>query len=73
MTRFTIAILLLTSNATDRNEVAAAGPEVANRAETRYLSFQLMTGLPGYAGPQPKPGHFALSKAQLDEFVHSVR
>ena len=31
-----------------------------------------MTGLHGYAGPQPKPGHFALSKPQLEEFVHDV-
>ena len=31
-----------------------------------------MTGLHGYAGPQPMPGHFALSKAQLEEFVHDV-
>src|ERR1700733_9811914 len=41
-------------------------------AETRYVTFQLMTGLHGYAGPQPMPGHFALSKAQLEEFVHDV-
>ena len=31
-----------------------------------------MTGLPGYAGPQPMPGHFALSKTQLEAFVHDV-
>lgn len=31
-----------------------------------------MTGLYGYAGPAPLPGHFALSKGQLNEFVHSV-
>ena len=42
------------------------------RAETKYVTFQLMTGLYGYAGPQPMPGHFALSKAQLEEFVHAV-
>ena len=48
--------------------VGAGSPE----AETKYLTFQLMTGLPGYAGPQPMPGHFALSKAQLEEFVHDV-
>jgi hypothetical protein len=41
-------------------------------AETHYLNFQLMTGLHGYAGPPPAPGHFALSKAQVEEFVHSV-
>ena len=31
-----------------------------------------MTGLPGYAGPQPMPGRFALSKAQLERFVNEV-
>jgi hypothetical protein len=31
-----------------------------------------MTGLHGYAGPQPEPGHFALSKSQLEAFVHDV-
>lgn len=31
-----------------------------------------MTGLHGYAGPRPLPGHFALTKPQLEEFVHSV-
>jgi hypothetical protein len=32
-----------------------------------------MTGLHGYAGPQPEPGHFALSKSQLEAFVHDVK
>jgi hypothetical protein len=32
-----------------------------------------MTGLHGYAGPQPAPGHFALSKRQLESFVHDVK
>lgn len=41
-------------------------------AETKYMNFQVMTGLYGYAGSRPEPGHFALSKAQLEEFVHSV-
>jgi hypothetical protein len=42
-------------------------------AKTKYLTFQLQTGLYGqYAGPQPKPGHFAPSKAQMEEFVQSV-
>jgi tetratricopeptide (TPR) repeat protein len=31
-----------------------------------------MTGLFGYAGPRPLPGRFALSKSQLEEFVHDV-
>ena len=32
-------------------------------------AFQLMTGLPGYAGPPPMPGRSALSKSQLEAFV----
>jgi hypothetical protein len=31
-----------------------------------------MTGLPGYAGPPPLPGHFALSRSQLEDFVRDV-
>src|SRR5271155_5357258 len=49
----------------------ANGPsnlENAAVAETRFLTFQLMTGFPGYAGPPPPPGHLALSKAQLETF-----
>ena len=40
--------------------------------ETKYVTFQLQTGLFGYSGPHPLPGHFAPSKAQMEEFVHSV-
>ena len=33
-----------------------------SKAETKYVSFQVQTGLYGvYAGPPPMPGHFALS------------
>ncbi len=69
MTRLTTSILLLSVVVTLCFKVSAAEPEVA---ETRYLTFQLMTGLPGYAGPQPMPGRFALSKAQLEAFVRQV-
>jgi hypothetical protein len=79
MSRLTISILLLTMIATGCKNasvtvpgVAETGPGVAGFAETKYLTFQLMTGLPGYAGPQPMPGHFALSKAQLEGFVREV-
>ncbi|WP_395747712.1 hypothetical protein [Prosthecobacter sp.] len=42
-------------------------------SETQYLSFQLQTGLPGYASQfHPEAGRFSLSKAQLEEFVQSV-
>ena len=69
VTRLTTSILLLSVVVTLCFKVSAAEPEVA---ETRYLTFQLMTGLPGYAGPQPMPGRFALSKAQLEAFVRQV-
>jgi len=57
------------------SRVAVAAPAThkgSDTAETRYVNFQVMTGLHGYAGPPPAAGHFALSKAQLEEFVHSV-
>ncbi|MCX6898609.1 MAG: hypothetical protein NT105_07915 [Verrucomicrobia bacterium] len=54
------------------HKTSAAEPQVADVAETKYLTFQLMTGIHGYSGPHPLPGHFALSKAQLEEFVHDV-
>ena len=41
-------------------------------AETKYLSFQLMTGIPGYSGPQPVRGRSSLSRSQLDAFVRDV-
>ena len=72
MPRLTISILLLAMVAAGHNKVSATEPKAADFAETKYLTFQLMTGLHGYAGPQPLPGHFALSKAQLEEFVHDV-
>ena len=40
--------------------------------ETRYLAFQVMTGISGFAGPQPTPGRASLSKSQMEDFVHSV-
>lgn len=86
MTHLAISILLLALIATGcsrapisapevavtESGVVAAEPAAADNPETRYLTFQLMTGLPGYAGPPPAPGHFALSKAQLEAFVHDV-
>jgi len=72
MTRCTFSILLLTMIAMGCNKASATGPKVAEIAETKYLTFQLMTGLHGYAGPQPTSGHFALSKAQLEGFVRAV-
>ncbi|MGH6847906.1 MAG: hypothetical protein ACREC0_10855 [Methylocella sp.] len=53
--------------------VGVEARDTSRFAKTNYLTFQLQTDLYGqYAGPQPKPGHFAPSKAQLEEFVHSV-
>ena len=62
--RLTISILLLTLVATDCNKVSATEPKVADFSETKYLTFQLMTGLHGYAGPHPMPGHFALEQVR---------
>jgi hypothetical protein len=70
--RLATSILLLGVVATVCTEGPAAGPEVARVAETKYLAFQVMTGLPGYAGPRPLPGRFSLSKAQLEAFVREV-
>ena len=72
MTRLTLSILLLGLMATCCSKASANHPKVAYSAETKYLNFQLMTGFSGYAGPSPMPGHFALSKAQLEGFVHEV-
>ncbi len=72
MTRLTFSTLLLAMIATGCNKASATEPKGADFAETKYVTFQLMTGLYGYAGPHPMPGHFALSKAQLEEFVHEV-
>jgi hypothetical protein len=49
-----------------------ADDSVPKAAETKYLSFQLMTGLPGYSGPPPVPGRSSLGKAQLESFVRDV-
>jgi hypothetical protein len=42
-------------------------------AETRYLTFQVQTGLHGYASQfHSPPGRFSLTKAQMEEFVRDV-
>ena len=56
----------------DRNTIRMV-PGVSDTTETRYLSFQVQTGLYGFASQyHPPTGRFALSKAQMMEFVHSV-
>ncbi|HSU67644.1 MAG TPA: hypothetical protein VLJ39_12285 [Tepidisphaeraceae bacterium] len=81
MTRVTIPVVLISLLASAGHQAQVAAGENAevdrskaqsddSATETKYLHFQIMTGLHGYAGPQPAPGHFALSKAQLEEFVH---
>jgi hypothetical protein len=72
MTRRMTSILLLAVLAAECGRLSATEPKTADSAETKYLTFQLMTGLYGYAGPRPMPGHYALSKAQLAEFVRDV-
>lgn len=72
MIRLMTAMLLLGVVVTASGKALAAGPGAAEGAETRYLTFQLMTGLHGYAGPPPMPGRFSLSKGQLEAFVREV-
>lgn len=72
MIRRTISILLLGITTTAWETAPAAEPGGARGPETRYLMFQLMTGLPGYAGPPPMPGRSSLSKAQMESFVRDV-
>jgi hypothetical protein len=72
MIRIGISVIVLNFIATGWGRALAAEAIVAEVAETKYLNFQVMTGLPGYAGPPPAPGHFSLSKSQLSEFVQSV-
>jgi hypothetical protein len=73
MTRFKISVFFLVMTAITCTESCAVELTGADAAATRYLHFQLMTGLHGYAGPPPATGHFALSKAQLESFVHSLK
>ncbi|MDG3002401.1 hypothetical protein [Paludisphaera mucosa] len=55
-----------------RADDSAPRAAATDPAETKYLSFQLMTGLPGYAGPPPAPGRSSLEKGQLDAFVRDL-
>ena len=41
-------------------------------AETQYLVFQVWPRMTGYPGIPPLPGHLALGKEQMAEFVQSV-
>ncbi len=56
--------------------LASACPLIAadkSTAETKYVSFQVQTGLYGYASQfHPAPGKFSLTKAQMEEFVHDI-
>ena len=73
MPRLMIPVFALVMTATSGHKAWAKAPGAADAAETRYLHFQLKTGLHGYAGPQPALGHFALSKSQFKSFVHDVK
>jgi hypothetical protein len=72
MTRHTSAIVLLGVLAAVAARAGAAETKGTAGAETKYLTFQVMTGLPGYAGPPPMPGRYSLSKRQLESFVRDV-
>ena len=72
MIRLTACLLSFAIVAPGIYRAFGAEPGGAESGETRYLNFQLMTGLHGYAGPSPPAGRFSLSKPQLEEFVRSV-
>ncbi|MHC5540744.1 hypothetical protein ACYOEI_21195, partial [Singulisphaera rosea] len=72
MRRLTTSVLLLGMIASVCGKASLAGAELGDAAETKYLTFQVMTGLPGYAGPPPMPGRSSLNKAQLQAFVREV-
>src|SRR5579863_833544 len=63
------AVVVIALGVGHASVVVASGPEPA---ETKYLSFQLMTGFAGFAGPPPIPGRFSLGKAQIESFVRDV-
>ena len=73
MTRLTLSVLLLTMIATGCNKASAAEPKVARVAETKYLTFQLMT-VPGAAIPVAFAANppSAPTKAQMEAFVRDV-
>lgn len=53
------------------SNASAQAPNVP--PETKYLTFQVQTGLHGYASQfHPPPGRFSLTKAQMEEFVRDV-
>ncbi len=68
--RSAIALSFLLAMACGR--ALSAGPDEVRAPETRYLSFQVMTGLPGYAGPPPRPGRFSLDRGQMEAFVREI-
>ena len=74
-TKIYLAVLLgcaLLGNVTG-NQALAAETQAAGVAETEYLTFQVQTGLPGYASQfHPPPGRFSITKAQMEEFVRDV-
>ena len=71
MPRLTTLMLVLSLVVAAFRTASAADPKVS-RGETKYLTFQLQTGIYGFAGPQPPAGRRSPSKVQLEEFVHSL-
>jgi hypothetical protein len=72
MRRFATAILLLAVIAADCDTGSARESQVAARAETKYLTFQVWPLMQGYPGIPPLPGRMALSKEQMAEFVQGL-
>ena len=72
MPRLVILPLIVAVIAANCNKVSAAEAEAVRGAETAYLTFQVWPAMHGYPGIPPLPGHMALSKEQMGEFVQSV-
>ena len=65
--------LIFLTDANAQTQASSPANTLIPASETKYLSFQVQTGLPGYASQfHPEPGHFSLTKAQMEEFVTSI-
>ncbi len=64
--------ILLALAATTLTAFATQSPTAKAEQETRYLAFQVWPRMLGYPGIPPLPGHLALSKEQMADFVRGV-
>lgn len=72
MRRLAMLPLLFLLTAAGGATVSAKAPTGGATTETKYLLFQVWPRMLGYPGIPPLPGHLALSKEQMAEFVRSV-